>query len=150
MKEQRRHYVLLKNGKKSHMTQDRIRQLNQLGFRWDTLQESWLKRFNELERFQSIHGHCNVPSSSSSSSVKGRSPLAAWVQHQRRKYRGLQSRDDSQEISKTASARINALNELGFEWWPERKSPSRRAAVVPSQRKRSLSDDSMPLKKRKL
>ena len=119
VKEQRRHYMLMKQGRPSHMTLDRFRQLSEMDFCYDTHESTWQNRLAELEEFKRIHGNCVV--SSSNANAK----LAVWVHHQRRQYKklllGLPSHM-SQE-------RMKALNDIGFVWFP-RKKPENREEVT--------------------
>lgn len=70
---QRQQYKILqaqtdsKPRRSAPLTADRIELLNKLGFTWtirsrDSLGESWNQRLNELAKFRTMHGHCNVPS----------------------------------------------------------------------------------------
>jgi Helicase associated domain len=61
VKEQRRHFTLLKQGKASHMTPFRIEKLNELDFCWDTHEATWQERLAELKLFREAYGHCQVP-----------------------------------------------------------------------------------------
>jgi Helicase associated domain len=111
VKEQRRHYMLMKQGRTSHMTLDRFRQLSELDFCYDTHESTWQQRLSELEEFKRVNGNCVV--SSSNANAK----LAVWVHHQRRQYKkmllGLPSHM-SQE-------RMKALNDIDFVWFPRKK-----------------------------
>jgi len=48
-------------GKKSHMTQDRIDELNDISFIWDPLQDAFDLRFSQLVEYKEANGDCNVP-----------------------------------------------------------------------------------------
>jgi hypothetical protein len=61
VKEQRRHYTLLQQGKRTHMTAERVQQLEAMEFCWDTHHATWLDRLNELAEFKNERGHCSVP-----------------------------------------------------------------------------------------
>lgn len=61
VKEQRRHYTLMKQGKQSHMTFKRAEELNNIGFCWDTHEATWLERLRELTLYAEKHGDCIVP-----------------------------------------------------------------------------------------
>ena len=63
VKEQRRHYTLLKQEKQSHMTRQRAEELDKIGFCWDTHEATWLERLKELSNYREKYGHCNVPTS---------------------------------------------------------------------------------------
>lgn len=108
VKEQRRHYTLLKQGKPSHMTQDRADELDKLGFVWDTHEQVWTLRFRELAKFKESHGHCIVPTNYC------RKKLSTWVHHQRRQYKKAKEGLPCH----ITEERIKALESLGFVWFP--------------------------------
>merc|ERR1712176_206653 len=82
VKEQRRHYTLLKQGRQSHMTPERVAELNKLGFCWDTHEATWLERLRELADFKEAHGTTAVPTNYAESPK-----LGTRVHHQRRQYK---------------------------------------------------------------
>jgi hypothetical protein len=107
---QRQQYRLFRDGQPSYMTQQRIQQLEELGFEWGKSHESmWEERLAELEGFRDAHGHCNVLQR-----YKDNPPLGLWVSHQRYQYKRY--RDG--ERSTLTDARIQQLEGLGFEWKP--------------------------------
>jgi Helicase associated domain len=112
VKEQRRHYTLMKQGKPSHMTIERYHQLNAINFCYDTHDSTWNQRLDELREFKKVHGNCIVPTNYKDSK------LATWVHHQRRQFKKMKQGQRSHITEK----RINALNEIGFLWSP-RKIP---------------------------
>ena len=77
VKRQRGQYKLLKEGKHSTLTPDRKKALDDLGFVWESHLASWLEKFEELVRFRSTHGHCNV-------SKNDDYQLSIWVKCQKR------------------------------------------------------------------
>ena len=107
VKEQRRHYTLMKQGKSSHMTEGRAQQLDKVGFCWDTHEATWLERFRELEAFKDSQGHCLV-----STNYTENPRLGTWVHHQRRQYKKFK---DGSSCHITEE-RIRALEGLGFVW----------------------------------
>jgi hypothetical protein len=107
VKRQRYQYKLLKEGKPSTMTQERIKALEDIGFIWDSHNSAWEERVAELRRFKKRHGHCNVPSS-----YKENMRLATWVKCQRRQYKLFWQG----KASNITLERIEQLQELGFEW----------------------------------
>jgi hypothetical protein len=56
------------------MTIERIDLLEEIGFVWDPLDETWQNNYKELEEFQHLHGHVNVPKED---------PLSDWTSKQR-------------------------------------------------------------------
>lgn len=106
-KEQRRHYTLLKQGKQSHMTLERVRELDKVGFCWDTHEATWLERYRELVSFKEKNGHCLVPTNFTQN-VK----LGTWIHHQRRQYKKYKEG----KACHITDDRIRALDSLGFVW----------------------------------
>ena len=113
VKEQRRHYTLRKQGKQSHMTEDREKILDNLGFCWDTHEATWLDRLGELASFKKKHGHCSVPTNYSENPK-----LGTWVHHQRRQYKKFKEG----KACHITQERIQALENLGFIWYPRDRS----------------------------
>ncbi|HZL77450.1 MAG TPA: Helicase associated domain protein [Candidatus Limnocylindrales bacterium] len=98
---------------------ERIRLLDELGFVWDyqtqKAQETWMKRYHELESYVKEHGNPHVPARHTNTKLAG----WVWIQRIRRvKAYGSQP-------SLTA-AQIALLDKLGFRWdareeqWAER------------------------------
>ena len=83
---QRTNYRLLKEGKSSTMSDDRIRKLESIGFRWisegalstEELNDLWRERFQELKKYEKTRGNCNVP--------QKYGVLGIWVCKQRTNY----------------------------------------------------------------
>jgi Helicase associated domain len=107
VKEQRRHYSLLQQGKPSHMTPARAAILDPVGFCWDTHEATWLERFRELKLYLADHGHCHVPTSYAAN-VK----LGTWAHHQRRQGRKWQNG----EPTHITRERVDLLESIGFVW----------------------------------
>lgn len=112
VKEQRRHYTLLRSGKQSHMTQKRIDELDAVGFCWDTHEATWLERLRELTVFRQKHGSCIVPTQ--------HGKLGSWVHHQRRQYKKYKEGKPCH----ITEERIKQLNDLGFVWFPRTRANS--------------------------
>jgi Helicase associated domain len=87
------------------MTQQRIDLLKELGFIWHVQEESWMRQFNELQRFYNEHGHSNVPIRE-----EKYPKLGLWVKEQRRHY-ALRKRGKPSHLSKE---RYNLLNSVDF------------------------------------
>jgi hypothetical protein len=113
VKEQRRHYTLMKQGKQTHMTQERIEELDSLAFCWDTHGATWLERFRELFKFRERHGSCVVPNDYTENPK-----LGTWVQHQRRQYKKFKEGKPCY----ITEERIRALETLDFIWYPRDKN----------------------------
>jgi hypothetical protein len=112
VREQRRHYALMKQGKNSHMTPARVEELDGIGFCWDTCEAQWSERLQELTDFQLKHGHCVIPANYTISPK-----LGSWVSNQRRVYKN--SKDGKPGYM--PEERIRALDDIGFNWSPRDK-----------------------------
>jgi len=107
VKEQRRNYTLMLQGKHSHLSQERIASLERIGFCWDTYEATWQERFKELQQFKARNGHCLVPTR-----YRCNPKLATWVHHQRRQHK----RYISGKSAHINPRRIQALDSIGFVW----------------------------------
>ena len=105
---QRRHYRLSQERKPSSMTTERIRELESIGFEWETNAASyWNERFAQLHEFKVQFGHCLVPTQYSANPK-----LGIWVSKQRSNFRLYQEGKPSPMTTK----RIRELESIGFEW----------------------------------
>jgi hypothetical protein len=104
---QRRMYSIRMSGKKSSMTDQRIAQLEKLGFVWNLNDHSWIVRFEELKTYRDNHGDCLVPKR-----FEPNPALAKWVEMQRSQYKNLQMG----ERSFLTPERIKLLEDIGFVW----------------------------------
>jgi hypothetical protein len=109
VKGQRRQYVLMKQGKPSHMTDERAAKLDSVGFCWNTQEASWLERFHELSEYTKTNGHSVVPDRGQETQR-----LGTWVHHQRRGYKKYRQGKPSHMTAE----RIDALETLDFVWHP--------------------------------
>ncbi len=91
--------------KRGRLAEDRIRQLDALGFSWARkprgVQVPWEQRINELKAFKKEHGHCRVPSRHWANPALGR-----WVAN-------LRGRKERGELTEE---RIRSLDALGYSW----------------------------------
>ena len=104
---QRKDYRKKKNGEPSNITDDRVRRLEELGFRWEVTASAWDDMFSPLVLFKSQHGHCDVPQSFPENPKLGR-----WVGTQRREHR----KKKNGEPSNITDYRIKRLEDIGFRW----------------------------------
>lgn len=74
VKRQRYQYKLKTEGKRSTLSDERVRLLNNIGFIWNSHDVVWEERCNELLAFKRINGHCIVPSN-----YEQNPQLAVWV-----------------------------------------------------------------------
>ncbi|KAL7544248.1 hypothetical protein ACHAWF_007625 [Thalassiosira exigua] len=94
------------------MTDEKIEQLNAIGFVWNQFDHNWNVRYEELKEYIAEHGNALVPHPYSRNQS-----LSHWVDRQRRLYKRRQEESDpyhKEEILK--SGRIEKLNEIGFTW----------------------------------
>jgi len=89
------------NYNQGRLSDDHIKQLEELEFVWDPFELQWKDKFVELKKYKKKFGDCNVPEGWPENIT-----LATWVNRQRNNYR-----------TKTISAdRIKYLEDLGFIW----------------------------------
>lgn len=112
----RAQYQRYLKGEKTSLTVARVNALNKIGFVWVATGQNgrsatkaalWNERFEEMRKFQELHGHCNVPSNYDISPH-----LQSWMHTQKLHYR---KRRDG-KYSMLTLERIKALNSLGFSW----------------------------------
>ena len=95
-------------GKKSEMTEERFRMLDQIGFTW-TMREkrhgNWQERCIELQEFKERYGHCKVPEK-----YPGNPKLGKWCSSIRNMYeKNLEGKPSTLDENK-----IETLRDLGF------------------------------------
>lgn len=90
------------NYKKGNLDEDRVSQLNSLGFEWNIRNAKWDQGLKYLQSFKNLHGHCRVPDGYKENDY----PLGAWVRKQRANKK------------KISEDRYRKLADIGFEWDP--------------------------------
>eukprot|EP00586_Coscinodiscus_wailesii_P000821 CAMPEP_0172488280 /NCGR_PEP_ID=MMETSP1066-20121228/17738_1 /TAXON_ID=671091 /ORGANISM="Coscinodiscus wailesii, Strain CCMP2513" /LENGTH=242 /DNA_ID=CAMNT_0013255403 /DNA_START=39 /DNA_END=767 /DNA_ORIENTATION=- len=108
--DQRYQYDLMKKGKSSFMTIDRIKALDALDFIWNKNAYDfamWKMRYDELKLFIHQNGHCQVPQYNG-----GYGCLRHWIHIQRQEYMRLKMG----EASSLTNDRIEILEAIGFTW----------------------------------
>jgi len=85
--------------KEGKLSKERIELLESIGFTWDTFEEEWQQRFQELKKFVEDNGHANPTKSHHSS-------LANWVSDRRKAFKK----------DKLSKERIELLESIGFKW----------------------------------
>ena len=85
---------------KNRLSDERIRKLDILGFKWNPLEDKWGSGFSVLMKFYKREGHCRVPASHEEGGFK----LGNWVNNHSRK-KSVQSAE-----------RVKRLDALGFIW----------------------------------
>ena len=123
VKEQRRHYALMKQTLPSHMTEERVAALNAISFCWDTYEAIWIKRFCDLCQYKAQFGDCIVPTNFSANPK-----LGTWVHHQRRQYKKYKEGRSCY----ITTERIRTLETIDFVWYP--RKALRRSDEKPSTR----------------
>lgn len=91
------------NYRKKLLSPDRIEHLQQIGFIWDTIQNSWEENYSALIEFKSATGNCDVPDK-----WPMNLKLSHWVGKQRSDWKKKHLSAD----------RIEKLNAIGFTWDP--------------------------------
>ena len=81
------------------LTENRINQLNEIGFCWNVQEEAWMEHYKKLVDFKKEFGHAIVPPN-----YKVDPSLARWVLYQR---------PNKKHLSKK---RVALLDRLGFDW----------------------------------
>jgi hypothetical protein len=104
---QRSNYKWYQEGKPSHMTADRIRELERIGFNWEPHCDSWNERFEQLCEYKAQFGHCRVPNN-----FHKHPKLGKWVSTQRTNYR-LYQKGKPSDIT---AGRIREIDGIGFDW----------------------------------
>ena len=94
-------------GKSSTMTEERVNDLEEIGYVWDSPGAARGERLDALRDFRTNYMHCNVPSNYSENPQ-----LATWVKCQRRQYK---LHMEGKPSNMTAQ-RIRDLESVGFEW----------------------------------
>ena len=136
IKEQRRHYTLMKQGKNSHMTAARQAQLDSLGFCWDSQEASWTERYRELAEFRHMYGNCLVPTGYAQDQK-----LRTWIHHQRRQYKKFMAG----KTCHITRERIEKLNALGFVWSPRDYKQSSSDDSISASSSSSVASSSVSL-----
>ena len=87
--------------KKGRLSPERFKELEILGFVWDTLEAQWEEMYEILVDYKREHGDCNVPKRYPENPTFGN-----WILNQRQNYKKYQLSQD----------KIERLNGLGFIW----------------------------------
>ena len=87
--------------KDNRLSADRIKRLEQLGFKWDLLVVTWEEMYAELSTYKQTHSDSNVPAG-----WKDNPKLGMWCGKQRQAYRKNDLSPDQ----------IKRLDQIGFVW----------------------------------
>ncbi|KAL3793340.1 hypothetical protein HJC23_003850, partial [Cyclotella cryptica] len=109
------------NSKKpTAMTPRRKKLLEEIGFVWDNMEQTWNIRYKELCEFRKKNGHAVVP--------RSHGPLGAWVEKQRIEYKKFKALHEDDPVERAATPnsgdkvprttltkeRVQKLNDVGF------------------------------------
>mmetsp|Transcript_24901 Transcript_24901/g.57461 ORF Transcript_24901/g.57461 Transcript_24901/m.57461 type:complete len:1213 (-) Transcript_24901:347-3985(-) len=103
---QRSQYKCRKMNKPSAMSDDRIKMLEDVGFKWEDAPR-WEERFGELVAYREENGDCQVPAR-----FVDNPQLGTWVTNQRAQYKQRQEG----KVSAMNDERIAQLEAIGFKW----------------------------------
>ncbi len=101
---QRSQYKYLHDGRRSHLTPERIKQLEEIGFVWNVHKYKWNLKMQELREFSVVNGHCNVP-------PKANRQLATWIRRQKSEYNKFVKGEKAQMDNE----RVSILRSVGLE-----------------------------------
>lgn len=104
VKRQRYQYKCLRQGKTSHLTNERIRLLEAINFSWDTHELAWESNFEVFRKHVQMNKHCHIPAKETR--------LFAWAKRQRRQYKLWLAKEDTTMTEE----RYRRLTGLGFRW----------------------------------
>ena len=109
VKRQRYQHRLLQQGRHSTLTHERVVQLEEIGFAWNSHKAGWEERYQQLVDYHDVHGHCKVPCNWTENPS-----LGIWVKFQRRQYK-LRCNGENNTLT---DDRVRRLHNLGFVFDP--------------------------------
>jgi len=92
------------NYRKGSLSLERIEHLEQIGFIWDTIENSWEENYSALIEYKSATSNCDVPDK-----WPMNLKLSHWVGKQRSDWKK----------NRLSADRIERLNAIGFTWDPQ-------------------------------
>jgi len=95
--------VQRRNGNANKLAEERVDKLNEIGFVWNPLEDSWNEMLQQLMKYKEEHGDTLVPAK-----YPDNLQLGIWVYSQRQ----------NRKKNSLASERVDKLNEIGFVWEP--------------------------------
>lgn len=101
---QRVQYKAFLDGGKTHLTRERVRELDREQFVWDGTEAQWTETLEDLRRYRRLYGNAMVP--------RSEGKLGRWVHNQRSEYRYYLAK----KPSLMTEERIRLLEEEGFVW----------------------------------
>lgn len=100
------------NSSQYSLTPRQIQRLNMLGFTWNMKLAAFDTRFKELVAFKNKHGHCIVPTKSTSDNQY--LALGRWVLKLRHRYK--KCNQDGKLRGQICTENIRRLEHIGFVW----------------------------------
>jgi len=102
--------------KKGKLSANRREMLDELGFSWDPIGDTWERNFVLLEQFRDREGHCRVPKGHQEDGIK----LGNWLKKQRQAFkRG--------KLNESCQRRLEAI---GISWDPHGDSWGQNFALL--------------------
>jgi superfamily II DNA or RNA helicase len=95
-------WVINQRAKRSTLTPERQRKLDEIGFDWDPFEKEWEEGFRQLTLYKEREGNCRVPQEHNENGFR----LGQWVSVQRTSRNTL------------GESRRQKLDEIGFSWNP--------------------------------
>jgi hypothetical protein len=105
---QRVFYKMHQDGKPGHIKPHRIETLEKVGFVWNVNDMLWENKLQELIKYKTINGTCDIPSKCPKEYKKIRN----WVELQRQQYRLFRAK----RTTSLTQDRIKKLEDIGFDW----------------------------------
>jgi superfamily II DNA or RNA helicase len=96
-------WVRNQRGQKDTMSPSRLKELEDIGFIWNSLEARWYENFNDLRLYKSKYGNCRVPPYYKTPSGGS---LGNWVRTQR----------INRKKNKISKERFKLLEDLDFTW----------------------------------
>ncbi len=91
--------------KRKNVSEQKIKQLDELGFDWNPIETIWYEKYKELRAFKKREGHCRVLVKDNPENPQ----LGTWVGTQR----------SLRKAGKLSNDRIRMLDQLSFTWHPD-------------------------------
>lgn len=107
----RTQYVFYKQGTKSHLNEEKVQQMDEMGFRWSLTQDKWDHRMDQLRAFKAEHGHLRIR--------RETKPVGQFATHLRSHYALWKAGKKSQ----LTEERIKTLEEMEFPFSLPRGRP---------------------------
>jgi len=112
---QRHEFKKMVDRKDSQMSRDRFEALSSVDFYFNAKELLWKRRLNDLGKFRSTHGHCDVKADGPTKS------LGLWLIRQKR----ILTKNTKNEVSKQTNERRMVLESMGVNLQPFQSAKSR-------------------------